>query len=1112
MKLDRFSIVFATGTFAILAIPLAAQPRGGAARLRVEYLDRPVGLDVAKPRFSWIVNDDRRGARQTAYQLQVAASSEQLQGGTTGLWDTKTVGSDRSVGIVYEGPPLESRKRYWWRVRLWDKDGKPTAYSEPTYWETGLLNRSEWLAKWVGIPDQSSAFRDKVDDVKWVWHAEPTPGDPPQADRWFRAEVEVKNKPIRAAHLLLAVDNSLTAFVNGQQVGQHGGWQGFARIPIHERLTPGKNVVGIVANNAGGPAALAAIVQVAYADGEVQRNLAGPGWVSSAREVTGWLTKDFVPGAQWTAVKLVANYGEGPWGRPGIAGVGGPASYLRKEFTVARQIKEARLYATALGSYRIHINGRRVGNDILTPEWTDYKKRAIYQTYDVTAHLKQGGNAIAAIVGDGWYASGLGWNLQRYNFGDPPVRLLAQMHVSYVDGTEDVIATDRSWHGAHGPILRSELYAGETYDATKELAGWDRPGGVRRMTDDGRRFSRQSAVGSRQRLRSTTHAALSGIRHPSTVIGQPSDSWEPVNEYPDPEIPLEGQHSPTIQVTHELKPLSVNSPAPGVYVFDLGQNMVGWARLKVKGPRGSTVRLRFAELLQPSGQVYVENLRAAEATDRYTLKGQGTETWEPHFTYHGFRYVEVTGYPGTPGADAITGRVFYSAMPTTLKLTTSSELVNKIQKIVLWGQMGNHHSVPTDCPQRDERLGWMGDATAFARTACYNMDMAAFYSKWLKDVADAQSREGGFSDVAPRVVDMADGAPAWGDAGIIVPYETYRAYGDTRVIERMWNPMEAWMNYIHSANPNYLWLNRRNNDFGDWVPAESETPKDLIATAFWAYDAKLMTIMARAIGRTEDSAKYAALFENIKNAFAKQFVKPDGVIGNGSQTCYVLALFFDLVPSNLRTAAVNHLVKDIERRNAHLSTGFLGTPYLLPVLSDNGRNDVAYRLLLNDDYPSWGYMIKNGATTVWERWNSDKEGPAMNSRNHYAFGSVGQWMYGYLAGIDTSPTSPGFKSIVIRPRPGNGVTSARAEYDSVHGKIVSDWAALPDGAFTLNVTIPANTAATVYIPVGEKSRVTESGKLPDSRQGIRFLQFDQGAAVYAVPAGSYKFVVSSDPT
>ena len=1065
MRSDVASVVFLIAIIAFaLATPAAAQRGPSPGRLRVEYLERPIGLDVRQPRFSWIVNDHRRGARQTAYQMQVASTEADASAGKADIWDSGTVASDQSVHVEYKGPALQSRKRYWWRVRLWDKDGKPTAFTQPTYWETGLLNRADWKAQWIGIPDESSGPVDKVDDVKWIWHAEPTPGDPPQADRYYRTVVEVANKPIRSAFLLAAVDNSLTAFVNGHQVGTHGGWQAFARIPIHEKLTPGRNVISIQASNAGGPAGLAAIIQITYGDGQVQRSLAGPGWLSALRKDDRWLARDFNPDAHWTPVKVVAEYGQAPWGKPGIGSIGGPASYLRKDFRVAGQVEQARLYVTAFGSYRVHLNGKRVGNDILTPEWTDYKKRAIYQTYDVTELLKPGDNAIGAILGDGWYASGLGWNLQRFNFGDPPTRALMQMQILYSDGSEEMVVSDGSWTGAPGPILRSELYAGETYDATRELKGWDRAGA--------------------------------------------RVAWKPVLVLRDTGVPLEGQHSPPIRVTEELKPRTISSPAPGVHVFDLGQNMVGWARLKVKGPRGTTVRLRFAELLQPNGHIYTENLRAAEATDRYTLKGEGTEIWEPHFTYHGFRYVEVTGYPGTPGPDAILGRVFYSAMPDSLKFATSHPMVNQLQHNIVWGQKGNHHSVATDCPQRDERLGWMGDATAFARTACYNMDMAAFYTKWMKDMVDAQSPQGGFSDVAPRVVDMADGAPAWGDAGIFVPYEVYRAYGDTRVIERMWGPMEAWMSYIGAENPNFLWLKRRNNDFGDWVPANSETPKDLIATAFWAEDARRMTEMARAIGRAEDGARYAALRENIKNAFQKQFIKDDGTVGNGSQTCYALALAFDLVPENLKQAAVNKLVQDIEKRGGHLSCGFLGTPFLLPVLSDHGRDDVAYKLLLNEDFPSWGYMIKNGATTIWERWNSDKEGPGMNSRNHYAFGSVGEWMYGYLGGIAPISSSPGYKSFLVRPIVGSGISSARAEYDSVQGKILSDWSTRPDGTFMLNVTIPANTTATVSIPVAEKSRVLESNRVPDSRDGIRFLRIEKGRAIYHVTAGAYKFVVA----
>jgi len=888
------------------SFPVDAKPVCAPVNLRCEYLVNPLGLDVAKPRLSWQMEDARRGAKQTAYRILVASRPQLLQEGKADVWDSGKIASDQSVHVVYGGLPLESRRRVWWQVRVWDKDGKPSPYSATAFWEMGLLKPADWRAKWIG-----------------------------QAEN-----------------------------------------------------------------------------------------------VTEAR----------------------------------AAKTGGPALLLRKAFTLPRAVRSARVYVTALGSYRLHVNGKRVGKDVLTPDWTDYRKRVPYQVYDVTDLLKQGDNAVGAILGDGWYASALGWTLQRFNFGPPPTRFLMQMRVQYADGAEETIVSDESWRVDQGPILRSEIYAGETYDARREQPGWDRPG-----------FN--------------------------------DSTWKAADVLETAPLALSAQRSPTIQITETLKPKVVTTPAPGVYVFDMGQNMVGWVRLKVKGEAGTQVRLRFAEILKPDGNIYVENLRRAEATDTYILRGSGEEIFEPHFTYHGFRYVEVTGYPGTPGQDAITGQVLHTAAPLSGKFACSDEMVNQLWRNILWGQRGNLHSVPTDCPQRDERLGWMGDAQVFWRTACYNMDLAAFTDKWMRDVVEAQSPAGGFANVSPRVILPLEGAPAWGDAGVIVPWTAYRQYGDTRLIEENWTAMEKWMNYIHSANPDLIWSKRRSADFGDWVPANSETPKDVIATAYWAYDAHLMAQMARAIGKTADARRYEDLFQGIRAAFLKKFVKEDGTVGNGSQTCYVLALHFGLVTGNLAERAMQHLVADIEKRGGHLSTGFLGTAYLMPALTENGRHDVACRLLRNKTYPSWGYMIEKGATTIWERWNGDTGDPGMNSFNHFAFGAVGEWLYRHLAGIDTDPNAPGYRRIILRPHPGPGLTDARAEYDSVYGRIVSAWSQKPDGTFTLNATIPANTTAAVYLPTTDANRVTESDKPITSGSGIRLLRMQDGHAIYEVAAGRYQLKV-----
>jgi alpha-L-rhamnosidase len=539
--------------------------------------------------------------------------------------------------------------------------------------------------------------------------------------------------------------------------------------------------------------------------------------------------------------------------------------------------------------------------------------------------------------------------------------------------------------------------------------------------------------------------------------------------------------------------------------------------LRVKGAAGAKIKMRFAEILNPDGTIYTANLRNADATDVYILRGGDEETFSPHFTFHGFRYVEVTGYPGTPPLEAIKGEVVSSVGGNPVAtLTTSSDLVNRMWSIGIWGQRGNFLSIPTDCPQRDERLGWMGDAEVFWRTGSYNFDIAAFSQKFIQDIVDAQSPQGAFRNVSPNTlpssVDESEaapaesdrvGAPGWGDSGIIVPWTTWLQYGDKAVIEQNWDAMQRWMEFIQSRNPNFLRTKGVGPNFADWLAPDEHTNKDLLATAYWALIADMMSQMAHAVGKEADAKRYDEVVRNIRAAFQKAYIKEDGTVGSGTQTSYVVALYMKMAPAALEPLLVDKLVKDIEARNWHLSTGFLGTPLLLFTLADHGRNDVAYRLLLNDTYPSWGYMLSKGATTWWERWNGDTGDPAMNSYNHYAFGSVIAWVYRYAAGIDTTPDSPGFKQIVIHPHLDARLTSARAEYESIYGKIISDWNGTPAGPFSLNVTIPANTSAKVYLPAISGARLTEDGILVNAPA-------DNGLYVVQVGSGSYSFAVKAE--
>jgi alpha-L-rhamnosidase len=720
-----------------------------------------------------------------------------------------------------------------------------------------------------------------------------------------------------------------------------------------------------------------------------------------------------------------------------------PSPYLKRSFTLEAPVKSARLYATALGVYEVHLNGARVGKGIFTPGWTDYHRRIEYQTYDVTPLLRRGENVLEAVLGDGWYAGTIGWEKKRHHYGPYPLGFLAELDVESDDGERVRIRTDESWKGGEGPIRQSDFLMGETYDARIE-----------------------------------------------------PNPASPVTLLAPPEAVLVGQHSPLVEATEEVAARNQTEPSPGAYVFDFGQNLVGFARLRVEAEPGTRIEIRFAEMLAPDGNLYTTNLRTARSTDVFITRGGRPEVFEPHFTFHGFRYAELRGYPGEPPLDALTAVVVHSAIPETGKFETGSPLLDQLQHNIVWSQRGNFLSIPTDCPQRDERLGWMGDAQIFARTACFNRDVGSFFTKWLQDVRDAQSEAGAFPDVAPRIVVTTDGAPGWGDAGIIVPWDLYRCYGDERLLERHFESMKKWVEHIRSANPELIRRNALHNNYGDWVAIGSETSKELLGTAFFARDADLLARAARVLRRDDEARSYQELLEKIRAAFVGEFLDGEGRVLGDTQTGYVLALRFGLVPEEMREKAVSHLVRAIEEKGGHLSTGFLGVRDLLPALGDGGRFDVAYQLLLNETFPSWGYEIRNGATTIWERWDgfTEEKGfqdPGMNSFNHYSFGSVGEWMYENVAGIVYDESA--LERIVIRPRLGGGLTRARASYDSIRGVIESDWT-LENGSFQLAVTVPVNTEAVVYLP-GEVQEI----------DGASILRKENGTTVLSVPSGRYQF-------
>lgn len=1046
----------------LLVLPNSVSAKAGVSvvDLNVDHVTAPLGIDQPRPLLSWRLDGTARGLRQTAYQIRVASSEAALKAGRADIWDSGKIVSDRSVDVPYAGPAPRSRQRFFWQVRVWDRTGRPTAYSPISRWEMGLLSPADWRAEWIAGADPLLEG-DREAGAKWIWGPEPRHGV-----RRFRYAFDVRRVPSDAT-LMVSGKSTLRAWVNGKPLELRKPmtlWGSMETIDLTSHLRPGRNLLAFEVEarerepNGG---ALAAIIRLQAADGSVTRYVtSGTGWKSAGEAPADWFRQSFDDRA-WVSPIVVAAVGDAPFGHVWPAR---PAALLRREFQVDKPIAQARLYATALGSYRLSINGQRVGDEVLAPGWTDYRQHVRYQSFDVTDLLRRGDNAIGAMVGDGWYSSGLGLigTHHRHQFGAPPNRLLAQLEVVYADGTSATIATDGQWRSAEAPIRFSEIYGGEFYDARLEQPGWDRP----------------------------------GFR---------AEGWWPVRRPQTAAIRLAAQSAPPIRVKDRLTAKTVTEFKPGVFIFDLGQNIAGWAKLSVEGPRGATVRLRFGERLKPNGELDTENLRTAQAMDSYVLKGQGHESYEPHFTYHGFRYVEVTGYPGRPPLDAIEGVVIHTDTPVVGHFESASELVDKIWHNTMWSQRANFMSVPTDCPQRDERFGWTGDAQVLWRAAAYNMDVAAFTRKFMDDLRDAQLPNGAFSDVAPRIVLQGGGTPGWGDAGVILPWTSWRHYGDTRIIDENWAAMSAWMRFIAKANPDHLWVNERGANFGDWLspdsnnPRDETTPRDLIATAYWARDARMMADMALATGRTDEADEYERLHGKIAAAFAARFIRPDGTIGNGSQGSYAIALDFGLVPEALKSRAVAHLVADIERRGGHLSTGFLATRSLLPALSRNGRADVAYRLLMNRTYPSWGYMVEKGATTMWERWNSDTGNPQMNSFNHFAFGSVAEWLYREVAGIEE--LEPGFKRILFRPRPNAQLPSAKASFDSIYGTILSDWRMDASG-FKLTVRVPPNTDGRVVLPTGPQNVVRLNGRRIATKPAV-----GEAGVFVDVPAGEHQFEV-----
>jgi len=1096
LRCIAWGLVLGIGTMGWAAA--ASAPAAGPVELRADDVKTPLGIDDPAPRLSWQLLDPARGAKQTAYELLVASRVELLRTGKADLWDSGRVESGQSLNLRYAGPALAPSTRYFWRVKVWGAEGKLYPESAPSWWEMGLLKPEAWRAQWIGY---ETPEEDAVRHAPAVWIANPdakslkaekAPGDEKVPEQRFAYRLSATlAKPVRHAALYATAEDTVSAWINGTQLLESKAsvgwgrlpWKKFVRADATGMLTQGANTIAIEAvryvydpenlSRAAAPQMLATLV-VEYTDGTTSSFVSGEDWKTAVHAAPGWQMKSFDDSGWKAAVTATRPPDFHAW-------IPDSVKSLRRAFTVNRPVKSARLYATALGAYELFLNGKRVGDDVMAPGWTDYRQRVYYQTYDVTAQLTNGANAVGALLAPGWYSTSLEWYELANNYGDTAPALRAQLRIEYADGGVEWVATGAGWQAASSPILHSEIYDGESQDARLEQPGWNT-------------------------------AAFNGGNWKSALMIDPKP------------LSIEAQDFPPIRVERTLDAKSVNSPKPGVYVYDFGQNFSGVTRLRVHGPAGTEVRLRFAEILNSDGTVYTENLRNAKATDRFILSGSGLdgtslEEFTPQFTFHGFRYVELTGLPTAPPLDALTGIVFHTDAPFTVKLDTGSSMINQLWSNIQWGQRSNFVGVPTDCPQRDERLGWAADAQVFWRAASYNMDLAAFSRKFAADFRGTQVGSPYYGIYAPGTTSPFMGSGAgWSDAGVIIPWTSWLQTGDVSAIDQNWAAMEKYVAAIEAANPDGLWKNDSGISFGDWLSPEGSTDYTLITTAYWAYDVTLMRQMAHATGRAADEEKYARLFEKIRAAFQSKFVHQDGFVAGAdpdakaqapdTQTGYVLALHMNLVPESLRQAAAQKLVDKIEANHELLGTGFLGTPYLLEEVTKAGHARLAYKLLLNTDYPSWGYMVEHGATTMWERWNGDKMlgDPGMNSFNHYAYGAVADWIDRYAAGVDATPLDAGFHTVVLHPVFDARLGSVTFNYASSYGVIHSDWTVTGSVA-EWHLTIPANTTGWLALSPTEAMKYKLNGVPLTANKDAKAAVHGRESG-FELTSGNYRFLAT----
>ncbi len=1044
------------------------------ANLQCEYLTNPLGIDELRPRLSWVIQVEDKGLAtqrrivQSAYQILVASSSERLAEDQGDLWDSGKVESRQSIQIEYAGKSLTSRQSCYWKVRVWDGQGNGSSWSAPARWTMGLLNPNDWQARWITAQESGP---NPLVGLSWVWSDKAEQGDPsirPPETRWFRKRFSVPDHAeIAKAVLLLTADNSFLACLNGKQVLESSTWETLVETEVDPQIVAGENVLAVVATNFGdapNPAGLIGKLTLSKADGRQMVIPVDTEWRTFDRDVDGWNRIAFDDSAWKPAVQLHP-FGGGQWGSK----VNKPAvlPLLRTSFRVAKPVRRAELAICGLGFYEARINGRPLDDAVLEPGWTNYRKSCLYRVVDLSDRIAQGENVLGVLLGNGMY-NVTGGRYTKFTGSFGPPKLIAQLDIEYADGTTSQVISDGSWKTADGPIVFSCIYGGEDYDARKELPGWDKPG-----------FD--------------------------------ASSWRGVNECEGPGGRLTTRSVPPIKVRETFQPARITQPKSGVWVYDLGQNFSGWPKLTVSGPAGSTVKMITGELLDAQGLVS-QRSSGGPVWFAYTLKGEGTETWQPRFSYSGFRYVQVEGAVPANQANAssdlpmiqnLEGQFLYPDTPTVGQFACSNEQVNRVHALILAAIKSNFKSVLTDCPHR-EKLGWLECSHLLAGCFMYNFDCARFYKKIAADMRQAQLDNGLVPDIAPEYTVFGGGfrdSPEWGSACVIAPWRAYWMYGDRRILEDQYECMKRYVAYLGGMSKDHI----VSHGLGDWYdigprgPGESQlTSMGLTATGVYYQDIDLLKGIAKMLGKEDDALAYSKLREEVKCAFNAAFFHEDQCqYDRNSQTGNAMPLVLDLVPGTYPSRVLDNLVADIRRNGNRVTAGDVGFYYVVQALLNGGRNDVLYDMLCQTDGPGYLYQLKMNATSLTEAWDTNPD----SSQNHCMLGHIEEWFYSGLLGI--RPQGVGYAEVYVAPQFVGDLTWAKGYYDSPHGRIVSSWKR--DGnKVTLDVTIPPNTIGEVSIPNADCKRVTESGK-PILETGLKCAEYAGWTTCISIGSGVYRF-------